>query len=393
MAFVLFNPPKGSKKSKAPKRKKSGARKLSKTLAAYNRFRKSYKRTHKGASATSLRKAWSGAKSMYMRKKTRNRSKAKSCVRRSSIPSMVARTVGRTVCDLKALAAARKKYCKVVGASSGVGALAKTEQDVRERNLIHSASELRTPSGARIFSVASNPHRRHPMAKRRGKRGRRGLRLLGFNPASVLSMSEPTTTGKVTDAFKPSNLAGLVPIFAGAVINNMLTSLASKYVPYTGKGLGNYALGLASAGIVGSAAAMINPKFGKAALIGGAVEVASRVFADVQRDGMKALTLGQDLNGWGPMEGVSDGGTADQWSGGFQGMNDFVTPQGIQSVIQSGPVMSQYSLPAATAAAGQAQLTAGPTGPSVAAASAKAKTMADYESSVLSEVISDDSGF
>lgn len=240
---------------------------------------------------------------------------------------------------------------------------------------LRSASELRTPSGARMFAVAAN-RGRTSMARKRSHRGRRrGLRILGYNVGSMVpSMHAPTASASFADAVKPGkvakNVMGVAPIVGGVIANSMLTSYLAGVIPMTKKGVGNYALGLAGAGIIGGLGALINSDVGKGALIGGVVETLGRVVRDVREKGLSALSLG-DLGddysdpAWG-FQGLGSGQSVPAED--LSGLNDFVTPGAIQRAFPSESTMTQYSLPAA---------------------SAPVRAHEAYQQKVLAEVISD----
>jgi len=338
--FALFNPPKGSKKSK--RAKKARRRKLS----AYARYVKGFKKKHPKASFKDIGHAWkTGGKG----KKHRKAYKAKGCVRRASIGSIVARRMSKTVCNMAALKAARARYCKI-GAPTGIGALARTESMLADSDRVRSASELRTPGGARIFGVANNRRRDNPMRKHRGRRGKgRGLRLLGFN-VGAMSVRQPSGSGKIMDAVSPKNLMGVMPVVAGVIANSMLTGMLAGKIPMTKGGVGNYALGIAGAGVVGGLGSLISADVGSGAFIGGVVEVVGRIVKDIRDKGFGAISLsGLDDDEAPDLSGFGEGPYQDPYAAGFQGMGEFITPRAIQAAIPSESTQSQYALPQATA--------------------------------------------
>lgn len=223
---------------------------------------------------------------------------------------------------------------------------------------IKRASELRTPGGGRIFSVAANPTPYWPKVRRNGFMGinptfgstnstggptmsrskrRGGARSVRFNFGSI---STPKSKGGVLDGLHPKNWVGVAPILGGVILDGLLTKTLSDKIPYTKKGLGNIALGLAGAGVfrmLGSYSKSADVKaIANGMFLGGVVGTLGCALQGFLKDGLKSLSLG-DMDG--------------DWSG-FQGMGDmgaFITPQGIANAIPSGDTMSQYSLPAANA--------------------------------------------
>ena len=78
-------------------------------------------------------------------------------------------------------------------------------------------------------------------SKRRG-----GARSVRFNFGSI---STPKSKGGVLDGLHPKNWVGVAPILGGVILDGLLTKTLSDKIPYTKKGLGNIALGLAGAGV------------------------------------------------------------------------------------------------------------------------------------------------
>lgn len=210
------------------------------------------------------------------------------------------------------------------------------------------ASELRTPGGGRIFSMAANnprpfwpraAKRNHfmginPIHKHTGghtmSRKRRGGRRARFN----FGFTSPKSKGML-DGLNAKNLVGVAPIFAGVVANGILTKVLGEKIPYTSKGIGNIALGLASAGVLGMATRYASKPMGDGVFVGGVVGVLGCAFKNFMEEGLKSLSLGDydDINP-NPFHAHS-----------FMGMGQFVSPQQITGAIPSGGTQSQYSLP------------------------------------------------
>lgn len=382
--FALFNPPKHSKKSKAKKAKKA---KRKRRISAYAAYVRKYKQAHPGADFATIGKAWrAGAGKVRAFKKSRaayHKRVPRKYVERAAIPGIVASAMKGSICSMGSLAKARARYCG--SASTGIGRLYDAEKRLAEGGgAIRSASELRTPSGGRIFSVAANRGRRNnPMAKRRGGRGR-GLRLLGLNVGSM-SMAAPKSEGKVYDALKPKNLTGVVPVVAGVIANSMLTGLVAGKVPYTSKGIGNYGLGLLSAGAVGGLGALISPQVGAGALIGAVVETLGRIVKDVREQGFGALSLSGMGDQWGEapwgFKGMDDAWQEPAY--GFKGMGRHPSTS-VPAELLSG--VGEFVTPRAITAAMPSDQ------PYSTAAAPRANPQASYEAKMIAEAIDDSGG-
>lgn len=247
---------------------------------------------------------------------------------------------------------------------------------------IKRASELRTPGGGRIFSIAANPKpfwpkirhnsfmgvnphlspspsRSHTMARKRRTR---------FN----LGFSSPKRSGSIFDAFKPNNLVGVAPILGGVILDGIVTKFLSEKIPYTRKGIGNIVLGLGSAGVLGMLAKYGNKQLGDGIFVGGVVGTLGCAFQNFMTDGLKSLSLsGSDWH-----NSFTDHG--------FNGMGTFVSPQQISSAMTSEGTIGQYSLPASNA---QFQQLAPPQTPMQ---HHHARGVSDYDSGAIGAVLGQD---
>jgi hypothetical protein len=85
--------------------------------------------------------------------------------------------------------------------------------------------------------------------------------------------------GSLTSGFKPSVLMSTVPVIGGALGNKMLSGFLSGFMPsMLQSGIGNYALGIASAGLLGAGVGMVSPRYASSVFFGGIVEVMMRMF-------------------------------------------------------------------------------------------------------------------
>lgn len=200
------------------------------------------------------------------------------------------------------------------------------------------------------------------MAKRR-----RGGRRSRFNIGSVRGIA-----GKIKNS-----AVGVVPILGGVIANGLFTNWLSAKIPYTRKGIGNIVLGIADAGLIGLAASYLPMRnVGNQVFMGGVVGTLGCAFQNLMTGGFKAaFGLGDDLDGF-----------PDPWfaNTGISGMGNFTTPGAIAHAFPSGPTMSQYGLPGASA-----QFVAPPQTPHQAA---MAGSMADYEPGAVGAMLGQDQG-
>ncbi len=181
-------------------------------------------------------------------------------------------------------------------------------------------------------------------SSRRGKRkGFSIRRMLGLNPNFV------GRTGK--------QVVEVMPLIAGVVANNLVTGTIAKIkVPLLQKGVGNYALGLLDAALLGWAGtSMVGKQFGNSIKVGGWVEVLGRAIHDMMSHGVvEALKPG--------LSGIDDMGVPGYWAAsafkghmplpleqtafqGFMGMNDFVSPGAIANAFPAQQNYMQYAMP------------------------------------------------
>lgn len=206
------------------------------------------------------------------------------------------------------------------------------------------------------------------MAKRR-----RGGRRTRFNFGSGKSMVRKGV----------STVKASLPIFGGVIANGLLTNWLSGtawLAPYTRKGIGNFALGIADAGLLGWATSFVKKDLANQVFIGGIVGQLGCTFQALMQGGFKAaFGLGDDgMDGFGNI----NPNPYTQYS--FQGMGNFTTPGAVASAIPSESSMSQYSLPHTNA-----QFMAPPQTP---AQGAMAMPMHHHENAAVGAVLGTDDG-
>lgn len=220
--------------------------------------------------------------------------------------------------------------------------------------------------------------------KRRHGRGRHVRR----NAGSVKSL-----TGSVMSGLNPKAWAEVVPYAGGAVVSELATAFAAKFIPMTAAGIGNILLSGAMAGITGTltGALLKNSVVGTKMIYGGVAALIGKTIANVRTEG---------LHGAFGFKGL---GYDDQWGNNgftnhtFQGMNDFISVPGIANSIQSAGQIAQYALPNANAQYApmvpQMQMAAGQT--PMGHPSHPQQQMADYESGAVGAMIDqvDGSGY
>ncbi len=211
-------------------------------------------------------------------------------------------------------------------------------------------SSIFTPGGGVIRRIAANRAKYNPflginpkshrfaavhqkgatvMAKRRHRR-------------NGMSISRPTSKG-IFDALKPKNLVGVTPILAGVIVNGLATKVISDKVPYTKKGIGNIALGLINSGLMGMLGRYANKQIGDGIFVGGVVGTLGCAFQSFMKDGVRSLSLSDDL------DGLSSDWASERFGGNLNGLDNFTTPQAIMSAQPSEGAMAQYSLPQSNA--------------------------------------------
>ncbi len=163
------------------------------------------------------------------------------------------------------------------------------------------------------------------MAKRK-RGGRRSRFNFGF--------SAPKKVG-LTAFLKPSNYVGVLPILGGVIIDGIFTKFVGDKSKYTRSGIGNIALGVIGAGLLGGLAGAANRQLGEGLFVGGMVGTAGCAFQNFMQGGFKhAFGLGDESNWYSPVG-----------HGTFMGMGNFTSPGAIASAIPSESTMAQYSLP------------------------------------------------
>ncbi len=278
------------------------------------------------------------------------------------------------------------------GNASGHAAAAKKGWAKRRKShgpKLKRASALVTPGGGRIFSVAANPRPFWPSIRPSKRNSFMGINPRGFSTTNNggkamsrkrhggrrsrfnMGFSSPKSKG-LLDAFKPSNLVGVTPILAGVILDGLVTKALSDKIPYTKHGIGNVALGIANAGLLGMLGRYANKSLGDGIFVGGMVGTLGCLFQSFMQDGLKSLSLGSFDSPF--------------TQNGFQGMGAFITPQGISSAIPSGDTMSQYSLPAANAVYGQTMQM-----PQTPAQGHSAQHMGEFEGAALASAMAGNS--
>lgn len=249
-----------------------------------------------------------------------------------------------------------------------------------------------TPGGGRIFSFNKGKTRRRRAAFSGGfnmARGRKRGRHVRRNAGLSSYMSMPRRSGGTLGlaSLKPKailhNLTGAVPILAGVVADGMFSRMLGSKIPYTGKGIGQVALGLAGAGLLRMVGNYANRALGEGLFIGGVVGTLGCAFQNFMREGIHSLALSDDLDGFSDV----NANPYTQYS--FQGMGQFVSPGQVQNAFSAGSAMPQYSLPNANAAY---MPRAGLQPAQTPAQAAGARSMAEYEGAALAAVTGDDNG-
>lgn len=250
-----------------------------------------------------------------------------------------------------------------------------------------------TPGGGHIFArnkgkkklFQSFFNRRHraahlggtPMARRRGRRGRH----VRFNAGSLMAAPRQSGGRWGLGSLKPGalmrNMTGAIPILAGVVADGMFTKSLGSKIPYTGRGIGQIALGLAGAGLLRMVGNYANRQLGEGLFVGGVVGTLGCAFQNFMRDGLRSLSLSDDLDGFGYNDTINSNPYTNN---SFMGMGQFVSPGQIASAFPSESTGAQYSLPNANA---QMQPAHTP------AQAASARRMSDYEGAAIGAMLGD----
>lgn len=183
------------------------------------------------------------------------------------------------------------------------------------------------PMGVLPAAYAANPRRRRRRRRARNSVRRRrrnyshwipahggGNGAVAENPAYFTpryTMNNPgSVVGSMTAGFKPKVLMSTIPVVSGVVGNAMLTKFIGQYLPsgLTG-GLGQIAVGLGSAGLLGAGAGLIKPKMAAPVFIGGVVETVTKAFRQylLPMAGLSGLGMCCTMNGCGTC-GLGDWG-------------------------------------------------------------------------------------
>lgn len=229
------------------------------------------------------------------------------------------------------------------------------------------------------FGVGSNPFRRYygrGDMKRRSRRRKFGYRPSKRNPITnvleMLSGAPPVSAGMFSGV-QPRNMVAVLPILGGALLNGQIRGKwipALTWMPNILKGgLGNYLLGIGTSGLIGAIAGYFNYGVGQSMFVGGVSETAISAFAEgwskksfsplfPRMSGCEGYgCMGEDLEGMSEdLEGLALG-PEDTFR-----MGDFTSPMQTSHALQMPSAAGQYPMPA---------------------------TVADYETSVLSEMIDD----
>ncbi len=203
-------------------------------------------------------------------------------------------------------------------------------------------SSIFTPGGGVIRRIAANRRVKHnpflginpktqasrfaavtlkgatPMAKRKHRR-------------NGMSLSAPRSKG-IFDALKPRNLVGVAPILGGVIANGLVTKVLSDKIPYTKKGIGNIALGLINSGLLGMLGRYANKQIGDGLFVGGVVGTLGCAFQGFMKEGVRSLSLSDDLDGW----------SSEHFGGN---LGNFTTPNAVAAAFSSAGPIAQYSLP------------------------------------------------
>jgi hypothetical protein len=161
-----------------------------------------------------------------------------------------------------------------------------------------------------------------------------------------VSKMSPPEYKNFGSAFYLKNIAGVVPIFLGAVSTSWLTQALSGKIPYTSKGPGKYVLSTVLAGLNGALGGFVNKNYAKSTLLGGMVEVLGSIYRDFQSGGVQnVIGLGDYLGHHGTGGSVFINPIDTDFAPPAQGLGDFITPTNIENSSPMGSTTSQYSLP------------------------------------------------
>ena len=271
MFAVLLNPPKRRKKAKSrrktTRRKTARRRKKMRVVTGY-RYRKvkgKYKRTKIRRRTKRKRRTAAG------RKRARRRSARKGAAKRArrSCATKVKQAVTGVICGTPKRYRRLRKRCR-----TKLGAL--------------------TPAQTKwegLRAKAANPRRR----RRRARNGKRRARRRNYShfipayasnpswvPAYAMNPGRAGAIGTITAGFKPQVLKKAVPVVGGALGNALLAGYVSDYLPgMFQEGIGNLAVGLGTAGILGALSGYVLSKDkAQGIFLGGVIEVVTRGVRD-----------------------------------------------------------------------------------------------------------------
>ena len=183
--------------------------------------------------------------------------------------------------------------------------------------------------------------------------------------ALAAALNPPAGEIGVLSGVQPRNLVAVLPILGGAIANGYIRG---QLLPSLGfmpnivkKGIGNYAVGVATSGIIGAIAGYFDPAIGRSMFVGGISETAISAFAesyagfkssgvtgiiDPLKPNLSGLS-GSELEGCGPLGCAGMGGV--QLDDAFN-LGDFVSTPQIQAPLQM-PSASHPMIPTAQNAA------------------------------------------
>ena len=203
------------------------------------------------------------------------------------------------------------------------------------------SDRLKTASELGYYSVNG---RRRGRAMRKSRKGKRSSGL-----ASFFRMNPPMLAQYLPTA-QPQKIAGAVPQIAGLMATQFLTTVLSRFIPYTKRGAGNYFLQAISATLLGKVAGnFMGASIGSAVQNGGYLGTAARLSTDVLSNGIGAITnLGDfdsDVMGTGSQFGFGDFDADVMGTGSQFGFGDFVTPPQVGDASPMVSQAGQYPLP------------------------------------------------
>jgi len=286
MYAFLLNPPKKKKKGKR-KRRRSGSGFLRRGPTRRKRRKVKGKR-RKGRKRKKLTK-----KQRAARRRASSRRGARTRSRRQCA-AITKSSLHRVVCGpQKRYRSLRKRMC--------VKAAPKKARAAAPSYASRSATSA-DPMGALPSSL-------RPKAANSRKRGRRGRRRGRNYTPWIPAFQNPAywtpryanpggVVGTITAGMRPRTLTSVMPMVGGVVGNAMLANFAAGLLPgMLQTGIGNLAVSLASAGLLGAGVGMINSRWATPVFLGGVVETVTRaareyLFPTLGLSGMNCLGCG-----------------------------------------------------------------------------------------------------